>query len=279
MKQVVLMTVMGALLGVRAATSTPEGWTDDYEAALKRAADEKKNILVDFTGSDWCGWCMRLDQEVLSTDLFRKEAPKRFVLLFIDTPQDKSLLSKVGRKQNRTLVKKYAVDGFPTLLVLDPTGKEVARLGYREGGPKAFLKYVDDAVREAPDVAKYIKPIEAVLNASDAAMQREMEEQSKKVMARFAAESKKPESAKQKKKRQKEMDRAMRESFFEIVLPKYIPLYEKAFAEARAMTVPANMEERKKELIGQQEEEFKMMKTAYEDYRKKGDSGADDDGD
>ena len=57
-------------LAVYAKTSTPEGWLDDYDAALKKAADENKHIVVDFSGSDWCGWCKRLDKEVFATDEF-----------------------------------------------------------------------------------------------------------------------------------------------------------------------------------------------------------------
>lgn len=72
MKRIVLFAVF-ACLGA-AFAKTPEGWTDDYDAALRQAAAEKKTVLADFSGSDWCKWCQKLDQEVFSTADFRKAA-------------------------------------------------------------------------------------------------------------------------------------------------------------------------------------------------------------
>ena len=173
MKQL-MATILMACAGF-AFAATPEGWTDDYEAALKRAVEEKKNVLVDFTGSDWCGWCKKLDKEVFETEEFRKEAPGKYVLLYVDTPSKPSMLSEKARKQNPQLVEKYGIEGFPTILILDAAGRKLAELGYQKGGPAAFLKFVEETVRDAPDVEKYIKPIEDILNASDAEMKKEMQ--------------------------------------------------------------------------------------------------------
>ena len=57
-------------VGAFAKTSTPEGWLDDYDVAIEKAAAENKPIVVDFSGSDWCGWCIRLDKEVFATEVF-----------------------------------------------------------------------------------------------------------------------------------------------------------------------------------------------------------------
>lgn len=121
-------------LAAFAKTSTPEGWLDDYDAALKKAAAENKHVVIDFSGSDdWCGWCKRLDKEVFATDVFHRGAADKYVLLMVDSPSDKSLLTPEAAKRNPELVKKYDVHGFPTVVVLDPNGKEVLRTGYKKG--------------------------------------------------------------------------------------------------------------------------------------------------
>lgn len=130
------------------ATSTPLGWTDDLEAAKKQAAEEGKLILVDFSGSDWCQWCIRLDKEVFSKKEFLDGAKDKFVLVFIDSPQDKNRLSELGKAQNKKLVEKYGVRGFPTVLVLDETGKLILQTGYVRGGAKNYLKHLDEALED-----------------------------------------------------------------------------------------------------------------------------------
>ena len=278
MKQL-MATILMACAGF-AFAATPEGWTDDYEAALKRAAEEKKNVLVDFTGSDWCGWCKKLDKEVFETEEFRKEAPGKYVLLYVDTPSKPSMLSEKARKQNPQLVEKYGIEGFPTILILDAAGRKLAELGYQKGGPAAFLKFVEETVRDAPDVEKYIKPIEDILNASDAEMKKEMQVLQETYLSKLTNTTENL-SAAEKRKAFKEMSKAMQKALFDTVLPKYIPLYDKAFADAHAMSVPAHMEAKKNELINRQESNYKMMKMAYEAYQEKKSNPdtADDDDD
>jgi len=149
MKQLMFAVAALAATVAVAKTSTPAGWTDDYDQARKRAAAEKKFIVADFSGSDWCGWCKRLDKEVFDTEAFRKDATNRFVLLMVDTPMDQSLLSEKAKKQNPELVKKYAIRGFPTVLVLDKDGKVVHQTGYRPGGPELYLETLKAAAKDA----------------------------------------------------------------------------------------------------------------------------------
>ena len=128
--------------------SVPKGWTEDFEAAKQQAAKEGKLILIDFSGSDWCGWCKRMDEEVFTKDRFVREASKKFVLVAIDSPSDKSILSALARKQNRELAVKYGVRGYPTVVIVDPDGKEVKRhSGYRSGGPNGYMKYLRELTR------------------------------------------------------------------------------------------------------------------------------------
>ena len=86
-----------------------EGWLDDLEKAKAQAKAENKKILLDFTGSDWCGWCIKLQKEVFTKDGFKQEAPKHFVLLEVDFPQQKELPKEL-KEQNEKLQETYSVE-------------------------------------------------------------------------------------------------------------------------------------------------------------------------
>ena len=133
------------------ATSTPEGWTDDFEAAKAQAKSEGKLLLVDFSGSDWCGWCKRLDKEVFSMPEFLEGVKNDFVLVMIDSPSDKSLLSEKAKEQNPKVKKTYDkfVSGYPTVLIMDADGEVVEKTGYRDGGPEPYVKFLRGAKKAA----------------------------------------------------------------------------------------------------------------------------------
>ena len=118
------------------------GWTDDYDKGLAQAKTEKKMSLLDFTGSDWCGWCIKLDKEVFSEKEFKDYAKQNLVLIELDYPQQKRL-TKHTKDQNEKLKGEYKIKGYPTVIILDSEGKQVGQLGYMEGGPKAFIAALD----------------------------------------------------------------------------------------------------------------------------------------
>lgn len=118
-------------------------WLTDYDAALKASASKGKPVLIDFTGSDWCGWCIKLDREVFETREFRDYADSRLILLKLDFPRNKPQTAQEKAK-NEALASKYGVEGFPTVLLVDSTGKVLKRTGYVPGGPEAFLKGISD---------------------------------------------------------------------------------------------------------------------------------------
>lgn len=151
----VLSAVFASLLGITSASAGGEGWTKDYEAALKQASAEKKNLLIDFTGSDWCGWCIKLDKEVFSHEAFKTGVKDTFVLVEIDFPRDKSKQPKPEIAQNETLKKKYAIKGYPTILLTDELGKPFARTGYQAGGPEKYVANLNEllALRTKRDAA------------------------------------------------------------------------------------------------------------------------------
>ncbi len=113
-------------------------WETDLEVAKKRAKDEKKEILADFTGSDWCGWCIKLKKEVFDTPEFQAYAAKNLIMLELDYPRKKELPAGL-KEQNDKLAKEFQVQGFPTVVLMNSRGREVARTGYEEGGPEQYI--------------------------------------------------------------------------------------------------------------------------------------------
>ena len=129
-------------LNAAAFGNAKPGWLTDIRQARDKAKSDKKLILVDFTGSDWCGWCIKLDREVFSKPEFKEYADKNLVLLEVDFPKGKQQTA-VQKAHNLELAEKFGVQGFPTVLVLDAEGKIVGQLGYMPGGPSAFLAELD----------------------------------------------------------------------------------------------------------------------------------------
>jgi thioredoxin-related protein len=131
--------------GILAPLWAAEGWKTDYTAALEQAAKENKMVLLDFTGSDWCGWCIKLQKDTFSKPEFKKFAEQSLVLVELDFPRGKPQTDQL-KKQNEELAEKFGVQGFPTLVLLDSQGQEAARnVGYLQGGPEAFIHWVESA--------------------------------------------------------------------------------------------------------------------------------------
>ena len=128
-----------AALAIVSAGAAELQWLTDLPKAQAQAKTEKKLVLLDFTGSDWCGWCIRLNKEVFSTPEFTSFARTNLVLMEVDFPRAKKLPENV-KNANEALLKKYGVEGFPTIIVLNGEGKKVGELGYEAGGPKPFIQ-------------------------------------------------------------------------------------------------------------------------------------------
>jgi len=132
---VLAFALLTLLLGSAQAGPT---WLTDFAKAQEEAKAGHKLLLLDFTGSDWCGWCMRLQAEVFSRPEFAEYAKDNLVLLKVDFPRAQPLPAEV-RQQNEALAGKYGINGFPTIVVLNGDGKPVGALGYVPGGPNAFI--------------------------------------------------------------------------------------------------------------------------------------------
>src|SRR5580765_3528685 len=118
-------------------------WLTDVPKAVAKAKEEKKLVMLDFTGSDWCGWCVKLHKEVFDFDSFLDGAEQSFVLVALDYPRGEEAIKKVPNvKRNDELQKKYAIGGFPTVLLMTPDGDAFGKMGYQPGGPEKYLEDV-----------------------------------------------------------------------------------------------------------------------------------------
>ena len=121
-------------------TRAESDWLHDWNKAQEEAKANHKLLFLNFTGSDWCGWCIKFDKDVLSQPQFKNYAHDNLVLVELDFPRRKSLPVE-ETKQNRQLAQQYEVLGFPTIVVLNSTGQKVWQFdGYFSGGPEAFLE-------------------------------------------------------------------------------------------------------------------------------------------
>jgi len=135
-----VLTALAFLAGTFSAAGSE--WMEDFEAARSKAEKEKKDILIDFTGSDWCGWCIKLKQEVFDQPAFLKAAPANFVLVELDFPRAKSQPEKI-KKQNQALAAKFNVSGYPSIYLVDSKGRPYAKTGYQAGGPEKYLEHIN----------------------------------------------------------------------------------------------------------------------------------------
>ena len=114
-------------------------WLNDYKKAQEEAKANNKLLLLNFTGSDWCGWCIKIDKEIWSQPQFKDYARDNLVLVELDFPRRKDQPAEV-KKQNLQLAQQYEVLGFPTIVVLNGNGQKLWQFdGYFPGGPEAFI--------------------------------------------------------------------------------------------------------------------------------------------
>lgn len=131
-KLTMTLLAAGALL---TASAGELNWLTDATKAQAQAKAENKLVLLDFTGSDWCIWCVKLNKEVFDTPEFAEYAKKNLVLVEVDFPRKKKL-DDAQKQANEALSKKYGIKGFPTLILLDGEGKKIGELSYSDGVEK-----------------------------------------------------------------------------------------------------------------------------------------------
>ena len=138
-----LLWVVAALfLGAFQAGAAEAHWLTDYDKAVAQAKATHRPLLMDFTGSDWCPFCIQMEKDVFTKSQFTEYADKNVVLLRLDFPQGHQLPAKL-QDQNNTLQEKYGVEGMPTFILIDESGKVLAsHVGYLDGGPAAFIDFL-----------------------------------------------------------------------------------------------------------------------------------------
>lgn len=117
-------------------------WMHNYDQALQMAARDRKPVILYFTGSDWCGWCKKMDQEVFSSPAFAEQVGHKFVFVEIDFPMNSKLPEEQAR-QNAQLKQRYGVTGYPTVVIVDSKGNFIGETGYRAGGGKAYAQWLE----------------------------------------------------------------------------------------------------------------------------------------
>ncbi len=140
---------LAAALALMAAATgwAGEGWLTDFDKAKEAAALTKRPILADFSGSDWCGWCIKLKAEVFSQEAFQDYAKDNLVLFLADFPRNKALPETL-KAQNEMLMRTYGIRGFPTVLLLDSEGKVIDKTGYRAGGAAGYVEHVKQLLQK-----------------------------------------------------------------------------------------------------------------------------------
>jgi protein disulfide-isomerase len=144
MKRIIIASLL-ALLALTAWGDIYE-WETDLEAAQQQAAAEDKHVFLYFAGSDWCGWCQRLKQEILDTRPFREFSETHLVPVLIDFPREREQPAE-QEAYNRRLAERFGVSGFPTVFVLTPQGEIVLKTGYRQGGPASYVSHLREAMQ------------------------------------------------------------------------------------------------------------------------------------
>jgi thioredoxin-related protein len=123
-------------------------WFTDAEAAQARAKSENKLVLLDFTGSDWCIWCQRLKRNVFDDPVFAQYAHSKLVMVEVDFPQHKTL-PEAQQQANARLEKVHGINSYPTIILLDPGGNQIGRMGYVFGGASSFIAKLEKKVARA----------------------------------------------------------------------------------------------------------------------------------
>lgn len=121
-----------------------QDWNYNFEEAKKLAAEQNKNIIIVFSGSDWCAPCIKLDKNIWQSEAFKKEAKDQWVLVKANFPRKKANeLPKEQTEHNRKLAEKYNVEGsFPLVVVLDKNGKVLGKMGFKNVSPEEYIKMI-----------------------------------------------------------------------------------------------------------------------------------------
>ena len=147
MKTIIRTTIL--LIASATLSFASEGWLTDWEAAKAKSKTENKPILINLTGSDWCGWCIKMEKDIFSQKAFKDFAAENLVLMEADFPKKKEQPAAL-KKQNAELEKQYLAGGYPTVFLLDAEGKKLSDdLGTLKGGKDEFIAKLKELIAKA----------------------------------------------------------------------------------------------------------------------------------
>ncbi len=147
MKKYFIASILALIVMLYCSKSEAISWETDFEKALATAKTSGKYILLDFSGSDWCGWCIRLEKEVFSQNAFKDFAEENLVCVLVDFPRAKEQTDQL-KQQNLDLARKYSVRGYPTIIILSSDGKPVGKTGYLQGGPWEYARHLKKIIED-----------------------------------------------------------------------------------------------------------------------------------
>jgi len=154
-KKIILLSVLITLIMISACIAeNPEGnkenteeskiaWFTNLEKAKEVAQERNIPIFIHFTGSDWCGWCWKLEEEVYSKPIFQEYVSENMVMVTIDFPKNIKLPADVVT-YNRNLATRFNIKGFPTVQLLNPDGSPIAQTGFQYGGPEKYIEHLKE---------------------------------------------------------------------------------------------------------------------------------------
>ncbi len=146
-----LQLTLGANEPEEVVAAVPEfRWFQNYGEARVLAQQTQRPLLLFFTGSDWCGWCHRLQDEVLKTSQFKDFAKDKLILVEVDFPNGFRLPRNIS-EQNEKLKNTWSVRGFPTIVLLDAQENYLTRGGYARGGAQPFIEWLASNIPGSPN--------------------------------------------------------------------------------------------------------------------------------
>jgi len=141
-------SVLAVMITIAFAVSANAAvWETEFDKASVNAQKSGLYMLLEFSGSDWCGWCKKINEEFFSSDVFGKFAKDNLICVSVDFPRQKKL-SKELEEQNTGLAKQYEIRGYPTIIVLSPEGELVGKTGYSKIEAKTFVENLKKMIDE-----------------------------------------------------------------------------------------------------------------------------------
>ena len=149
-----ILTAVLLFCAVILGATAPEGWLTDFDQAKTLAQKQNKKIMLLFTGSDWCGWCIKLKKDVFEKQAFKNFAKKNIVPVYVDFPRRKKL-SQEQIQHNRDLQRKYMKGGgYPTAVLLTADGEEITRIsGFRPN----YMDVLEKSLQPLPEIITAVK--------------------------------------------------------------------------------------------------------------------------